>query len=332
MTMATMTRRLLISRLSRSCQSRLVGATYFPSARRWQLRSPARLTREQWPEFGAFGRAAALGQPALHQGLTCARGQGIAGRRAADQTVRQQRLWSLPAETCHCHGGCRHCNIETLPVDRRSMDGAITSAAEEETHATHSCGRRDCCHDGPHRAGVRPDQGTDVLEPLGGRDAEARRSSRSRDQGLRGQEPRHQAQADLVREDRALCRSQDGAARRPGAGHLLCRAGSGRVHGERLPARSLGPQWGGSRALGQGGLELQGQALRPAARGLDGRALLQQEDHGRARREGPGQPAACARRFPRHGQEGEGQRHHADGARRRRPAVSGRACRARSRC
>ena len=33
--------------------------------------------------------------------------------------------------------------------------------------------------------------------------------------------------------------------------------------------------------------------------------------------------------FPRHGQEGQGQGHHADGARRRRPALSRRACRAR---
>ena len=36
--------------------------------------------------------------------------------------------------------------------------------------------------------------------------------------------------------------------------------------------------WAEHRALGEGGLDLQGQALRPAARGLDGRALLQQED------------------------------------------------------
>ena len=42
-----------------------------------------------------------------------------------------------------------------------------------------------------------------------------------------------------------------------------------------------------------------------------------------------GEPAALARRIPRHGQEGEGQGHHADGARRRRPALSRRASRAR---
>ena len=43
----------------------------------------------------------------------------------------------------------------------------------------------------------------------------------------------------------------------------------------------------------------------------------------------PGQSAALARCLPRHGQEGEGQEHHADGARRRRPALSRRASGAR---
>ena len=88
-----------------------------------------------------------------------------------------------------------------------------------------------------------------------------------------------------------------------------------------LPARSLRPQLAQHRALGEGGLELQGQALRLPARGLDGRGLLQQEADGRARREGAGQPPALARRLPRPRQEGQGQGLDADVARRRRPAV-----------
>ena len=66
----------------------------------------------------------------------------------------------------------------------------------------------------------------------------------------------------------------------------------------------------------------QGQAVRPAAGSLDRRALLQQEADGGPRRERAGQLAALPGRVPRHGQEGEGQGHHADGARRRRPALS----------
>ena len=137
--------------------------------------------------------------------------------------------------------------------------------------------------------------------------------------------PGSQDQGILVREERALCRAQDRAARRPGAGHLLRRARSGRVLREQLPARPLESQLGEHRALGEGGLELQGQALRPAARSLDGRALLQQEAHGRARREGAGESPALRRRLPRHGEEGEGQGHRADVARQRRPAVHRRA-------
>ena len=174
-------------------------------------------------------------------------------------------------------------------------------------------------------------QGIDLLEPLGGGGAEANLRGRG-DQAVRGEEPRHQDQADLVREDRALRRPQDGAAGQSGARHLLRRAGPGRVHGERLPARSLGAQLGGRRAVGEGGLDLSGQALRPAAGGLDRRALLQQEDHGGPRRERAGEPAALARRLPRHGQEGEGQEHHADGARRRRPALSRRPSSCTRRC
>ena len=48
------------------------------------------------------------------------------------------------------------------------------------------------------------------------------------------------------------------------------------------------------RALGEGGLELQGQALRLPARGFDRRALLQQEDGRRARGEDSGR--ACSSR------------------------------------
>ena len=171
-------------------------------------------------------------------------------------------------------------------------------------------------------------QGIDLLEPLGGGGAEANLRGRG-DQAVRGEEPRHQDQADLVREDSAVRRPQDGAAGQSGARHLLRRAGPGRVHGERLPARPLGAQLGGRRAVGEGGLDLSGQALRPAAGGLDRRTLLQQEDHGGPRRERTGELAALARRIPRHGQEGEGQGHHADGARRRRPALSRRSRRAR---
>ena len=54
--------------------------------------------------------------------------------------------------------------------------------------------------------------------------------------------------------------------------------------------------WAGDRALGEGDLVLQGQAVRPAARGQHGRALLQQEAAGRPRRQGAGQPAARCRR------------------------------------
>ena len=78
----------------------------------------------------------------------------------------------------------------------------------------------------------------------------------------------------------------------PGAGHLLCRAGPGRVHRKRLPARPLEPQLGGHRAVGEGGLDLQGQALRPAARSLDRRALLQQEAMADLGVKRAGQPAA----------------------------------------
>ena len=102
-----------------------------------------------------------------------------------------------------------------------------------------------------------------------------------------------------------------------------------RVLREQLPARPLEPQLGEHRAMGEAGLELQGQALRPAARSLDGRALLQQEADGRARREGAGEPAALGRRLPRHGEEGQGERHRADVARQRRPAVHRRASDAR---
>ena len=179
---------------------------------------------------------------------------------------------------------------------------------------------------GRSRAG--PAEGADALDALGGR-ADQAAVRRRGDRRLREEEPRHQDQGILVREERALCRAQDRAARRPGAGHLLRRAGSGRVLRKRLPARPLEPELGEHRAMGEAGLELQGQALWPAARSLDRRALLQQEAHGRARREGAGESPALRRRLPRHGEEGEGQRHRADVARQRRPAVHRRASDAR---
>ena len=83
--------------------------------------------------------------------------------------------------------------------------------------------------------------------------------------------------------------------------------------------------WAKIEPWAKAGVELQGQALRPAARSLDGRALLQQEADERARRDGAGESAALRRRLPRHGEEGEGQEHHADVARQRRPAVHRRA-------
>ena len=180
---------------------------------------------------------------------------------------------------------------------------------------------------GRHRAGPA-DQGADALDALGGRADQAPVCRRS-DRRFREEESRHQDQGVLVREERALRRAQDRAARRPGAGHLLRRARSGRVLREQLPARPFEPELGEHRAVGEAGLELQGQALWPAARSLDGRALLQQEADGRARREGAGESAALRRRLPRHGEEGEGQRHRADVARQRRPAVHRRASDAR---
>ena len=55
-----------------------------------------------------------------------------------------------------------------------------------------------------------------------------------------------------------------------------------------LPARSLWAELGSRRAVGEGGLDLSGQAIRLAVGGLDRRALLQQEDHGGPRRERAG--------------------------------------------
>ena len=79
-------------------------------------------------------------------------------------------------------------------------------------------------------------------------------------------------------------------------------------------------QLGGGRAVGEGDLVLQGQALRPAARGLDGRGVLQQEDLSRPRRRGARQPST-RRRFLDLVKKGAREEHDADGARRRRPPV-----------
>ena len=89
-------------------------------------------------------------------------------------------------------------------------------------------------------------------------------------------------------------------------------------------ARSLVPQLGRRRAVGEGDLVLQGQAVRPAARGQHGRALLQQEAARRPRRQGAREPAARLAGDDRPGEEGARQEPHADVARRRRPALSGR--------
>ena len=83
--------------------------------------------------------------------------------------------------------------------------------------------------------------------------------------------------------------------------------------------------WANIEPWAKAGLELQGQALRPAARGLDRGGLLQQETHGRTRREGAGEFPALRRCIPRHGEEGEGQEHRSDVAWQRRPAVHRRA-------
>ena len=139
-------------------------------------------------------------------------------------------------------------------------------------------------------------------------------------------------EASVVREDRAVRGAQDRAARRHGAGHLLRRARPGRVHGERAAARPLVAELGGNRALGEGDLVVQGQAIRPAARGQHGRALLQQEAAGGPRRQGAGEPAARFRGHDRPVEKGARQEHDADVARRRRPAVSGRLPGAGSRC
>ena len=183
------------------------------------------------------------------------------------------------------------------------------------------CGRGICCR----RLGSSPaDKRADALDALGGRADQASVRRRS-DRRFREEESRDQDQGLLVREERALRRAQDRAACRTGAGHLLRRARSGRVLREQLPARPLEPELGQHRALGEAGLELQGQALWAAARSVDGRALLQQEAHERSRRQGAGELAALRRRLPRHGEEGEGQGHRADVARQRRPAVHRRA-------
>ena len=91
--------------------------------------------------------------------------------------------------------------------------------------------------------------------------------------------------------------------------------------------------WAEHRALGEGRLELQGQALRLPARGLDGRALLQQEDDGRARREGA-RTASSSRRdaFLDIVKKAKAKGIDADGARRRRPSLPGRLPRPTRRC
>src|SRR5262245_27769392 len=146
----------------------------------------------------------------------------------------------------------------------------------------------------------------DDVEPLGGGEDQAR-LRRGCDQAVRGGESRRQDRGLLVREDRALRRAEDRAPRRHRAGFLLCRARPIRIHGERPLARPLLAQLGGDRAVGEGSLVVQGQALRRAARGVDGRGLLQPENARRARRHGAGEPAARLAGVPRRREEGAGE-------------------------
>ena len=157
---------------------------------------------------------------------------------------------------------------------------------------------------------IRPAGEAHVLESLGRREDQAR-LRRGGDPALRIGASEREDRGDVVREERALRGTQDGAPRGHRSGHLLRRAGSGRVHGERAAARSLAAQVVGHRAVGEGDLDVQGEAVRPAAGSMDDRALLQQEDARGSGCDGAGEPAAFGERVHRPRQEGAREEHHA---------------------
>src|SRR2546427_4030455 len=125
-------------------------------------------------------------------------------------------------------------------------------------------------------AGTRAERDVGSLEPR------SRRAGESSVPRTGGQKPgeaaaRRQGQDHVVREKSSVCGAEDRAARGQGARCFLSRARPGGIYqcGLYRPARRSG-ELEQHRAVGAQSLDPQRQDLRHSARGLYGRALLQQ--------------------------------------------------------